>query len=413
MDLTKALFKGDRVIWTVFFFLCLISVVEVYSASSMLSYKAAVRHFDPIVRHATFLIGGTGLIILIQNLSLKKLQILGFVALILGVLFLIYAQFGGMKVNDATRWVSVFGIRFQPSEFAKLGVIITTAYFLARYQDEENASSKAFKWVMGITTIIFLLILKENISTAVLLFGVVYCMMFIGRVQYKKLFIIAFSVILLVGVAIFAITHIPKEYLKGTRFETGFSRISQHFESKANANKNSKQVVLDDKNRQEVTGKIAIANGKIFGLMPGNSQTRDFLPQAFSDFIFAIILEETGLVGGLVVIFLYFVFLFRVGIIARRCKTAFPALVIIGCALIIVFQALINMSVAVGLIPVTGQPLPLISRGGTSTLISCIYFGVILSVSQFATKENAKEIIEKQPSDKVTEKVIYEGLEED
>jgi cell division protein FtsW len=147
--------------------------------------------------------------------------------------------------------------------------------------------------------------------------------------------------------------------------------------------------------------------------MPGNSQTRDFLPQAFSDFIFAIILEETGLVGGLVVIFLYFVFLFRVGIIARRCKTAFPALVIIGCALIIVFQALINMSVAVGLIPVTGQPLPLISRGGTSTLISCIYFGVILSVSQFATKENAKEIIEKQPSDKVTEKVIYEGLEED
>ncbi|MEI7676185.1 MAG: FtsW/RodA/SpoVE family cell cycle protein, partial [Bacteroidales bacterium] len=209
MDLTKALFKGDRVIWTVFFFLCLISVVEVYSASSMLSYKAAVRHFDPIVRHATFLIGGTGLIILIQNLSLKKLQILGFVALILGVLFLIYAQFGGMKVNDATRWVSVFGIRFQPSEFAKLGVIITTAYFLARYQDEENASSKAFKWVMGITTIIFLLILKENISTAVLLFGVVYCMMFIGRVQYKKLLIIGFSVILLVGVAIFAITHIP------------------------------------------------------------------------------------------------------------------------------------------------------------------------------------------------------------
>jgi len=130
-------------------------------------------------------------------------------------------------------------------------------------------------------------------------------------------------------------------------------------------------------------------------MLPGNSQTRDFLPQAFSDFIFAIILEETGFLGGFFVLFLYFVFLFRVGIIARRCNHTFPALLIIGSALLIVFQAIINMSVAVNLIPVTGQPLPLISRGGTSTILTCIYFGIILSVSQYASQcENTRKMIE-------------------
>lgn len=391
MDLTKALFKGDRVIWTVFFFLCIISLVEVYSASSMLSYKATAQHFVPIIRHASFLLAGAGLIIFIQNISIKQIQTLGFWALILGILFLIYAMVGGMKVNDATRWVNFFGIRFQPSEFAKLGVIITTAYFLARFQDEDNASPRAFKWVMWISVIICFFIIKENISTAVLLFAVVYIMMFIGRVEMKKLGIVAAVAICLVIVMGITITHLPKSILKETRLETAASRINSYIVPKSKNADQTNIIKITDKNRQELTGKIAIANGGVFGLMPGNSETRDFLPQAFSDFIFAIILEEMGLVGGLFVIFLYFVLLFRVGIIARRCNSVFPALVIIGCALIIVFQALINMSVAVNLIPVTGQPLPLISRGGTSTLISCIYFGIILSVSQFINESAEKE----------------------
>ncbi|MFZ4454729.1 MAG: FtsW/RodA/SpoVE family cell cycle protein [Bacteroidales bacterium] len=396
MDLTKALFKGDRVIWTVFFFLCVISVVEVYSASSMLSYKAAVRHFDPIVRHATFLIAGTALIIMIQNMSMKRIQTLGFIALVLGILFLIYAMVGGMKVNDASRWVSFFGIRFQPSEFAKLGVIITTSYILSKYQDEDNASPKAFKLIMLIAGVVCLFILKENISTAVLLFAVVYLLMFIGRVEFKKLGIVAGIGIGLIVIGAFTITHLPKNVLKETRFETAASRLSSFISGKKTDSDD--KIDLNGKDCQKYYGKIAIANGKVFGKMPGNSETRDFLPQAFSDFIFAIILEETGLAGGLFVIFLYFVLLFRVGVIAKRCTKVFPALVIIGCSLIIAFQALINMSVAVNLIPVTGQPLPLISRGGTSTLISCIYFGIILSVSQFAAKTNAKpqEISQKE-----------------
>ncbi|MDD2798205.1 MAG: FtsW/RodA/SpoVE family cell cycle protein [Bacteroidales bacterium] len=415
MDLTKALFKGDRVIWTVFFFLCIISVVEVYSASSMLSYKSAVRHFDPIIRHATFLIAGTGLIILIQNLSLKRIQMLGFAALILGILFLVYALVGGMKVNDATRWVSFFGIRFQPSEFAKLGVIITTSYILSKFQDENNASPKAFKWIMIISLVVCAFIIKENISTAVLLFTVVYILMFIGRVEFKKLGIVAAIAIGLIVLAGVTITHLPKKFLQETRLETAASRVNSFIgKDKDSA---SKKIDLSGKDCQKYYGKIAIANGKVFGMMPGNSETRDFLPQAFSDFIFAIILEETGLVGGVVVIFLYFILLFRVGIIAKRCNKVFPALVIIGCALIIAFQALINMSVAVNLIPVTGQPLPLISRGGTSTLISCIYFGVILAVSQFANESAAKAKAEKEGTiniddDPVTEKVIFENIEE-
>ena len=395
MDLTKALFKGDRVIWTVFFFLCVISVVEVYSASSMLSYKAAVRHFDPIVRHATFLIAGTALIIMIQNMNMKGIRAVGFIALVLGILFLLYAMVGGMKVNDASRWVSFFGIKFQPSEFAKLGVIITTAYILSEFQEERNASSKAFRWIMVISGIICLLILKENISTAVLLFAVVFLMMFIGRVSLKKLGIVAAIIISLGVIGAVTITHLPKSVLKETRFETAASRINSFTSGK---DSEDEKIDLNGKDCQKYYGKIAVANGKVFGMMPGNSETRDFLPQAFSDFIFAIILEETGLVGGVIVIFLYIILLFRVGIIARRSTKVFPALVIIGCALIIAFQALINMSVAVGLIPVTGQPLPLISRGGTSTIISCIYFGVILSVSQYIARTNAKpqEISQKE-----------------
>jgi len=394
MDLTKALFRGDRVIWAIFFILCMFSLVEVYSASSMLSYKATIRHFDPIMRHATFLLGGTLLVIVIQNINYKKFSTLGFYILIFAFILLVYALAGGMKVNDAQRWVSFGGISFQPSEFAKLGVIITTSYILARFQEEDHASKNAFKWVMWIAGFFCLLIVKENFSTAFLLFSVVYILMFIGRVQLKKL-----GIIMLIGVSVIFLTltvlpKLPTKFLKETRLETWANRVKEFG--------NKKEVKLEDlkitdKNRQVMTGKIAIANGgsSVFGMLPGNSQTRDFLPQAFSDFIFAIILEETGFLGGFFVLFLYFVFLFRVGIIARRCNHTFPALLIIGSALLIVFQAIINMSVAVNLIPVTGQPLPLISRGGTSTILTCIYFGIILSVSQYASQcENTRKMIE-------------------
>lgn len=392
MDLTKALFKGDRVIWMVFFVLCTISLVEVYSASSMLSYKSTARHFDPIIRHATFLIGGTILVILIQNVNYQKFKYLGFYILGFAAILLVYAQLGGMRVNDASRWVSLFGINFQPSEFAKLGLIMYTAYMLARYQDEDNASPVAFNRIMIATGVFCGLIIKENFSTAFLLFSVIYLMMFIGRVHFKKLGAIAAIGIVFILIVALTLPHLPQSFLQKTRLDTWAHRIENF--SKKGQDKNA-ELEINDKNRQEMTGKIAIANGRVVGLMPGNSQTRDFLPQAFSDFIYAIILEELGMVGGIFVILLYFILLFRVGIIARRCNKTFPALLIIGCALIIAFQALINMSVAVNLIPVTGQPLPLISRGGTSTLITCVYFGIILSVSQFANECHEKAKAEK------------------
>lgn len=393
MDLTKALFRGDRVIWAIFFILCTFSLVEVYSASSMLSYKATARHFDPIMRHATFLLGGTLLVIVIQNINYKKFSTLGFYILIFAFILLIYALAGGMKVNDAQRWVSFGGVSFQPSEFAKLGVIISTSYILARFQDEDHASKNAFKWVMSIAGFFCLLIVKENFSTAFLLFAVVYILMFIGRVQFRKLFVIAAVGIGFILMAIYVIPNMHIKALEKTRYTTWINRLKEHDNKKEAKLEDLK---ITDKNRQVMTGKIAIANGgsSVFGMLPGNSQTRDFLPQAFSDFIYAIILEETGFLGGFFVLFLYFVLLFRVGIIARRCNHAFPALLIIGSALLIVFQAIINMSVAVNLIPVTGQPLPLISRGGTSTILTCIYFGIILSVSQYANAcENTRKMI--------------------
>jgi len=394
MDLSKALFKGDKVIWTVFFFLCGISLIEVYSASSMLTYGANARHFDPIIRHATFLLGGTVLVILIQNIHFKKFPQFGFYLLLLSIGLLLYAMLGGLVVNDAARWVSIMGIKFQPSEFAKLGVVITSANLLSRFQDSNNASPKAFRGVLMISGFICLLIFKENISTAILLFSVVFIMMFIGRVEIKKLFMVALTGIAAVALLVFVLKVVPPKTLDklgNNRLTTMKSRIDNFFTSKKDKDK---ELDMTGKDMQVIMGKVAIANGVGFGLFPGNSETRDFLPQAFSDFIFAIIIEETGLIGGFFVPFLYFVLLFRVGIIANRCGTLLPTLIIIGCALIIVFQALINMSVAVNLIPVTGQPLPLISRGGTSTVITCIYFGIILSVSEHINQQDRQKLAE-------------------
>ena len=392
MDLLRNIFKGDKVVWIIFLCLCLISVVEVFSASSTLIYDSG-NHWAPITRHASFLAGGALVVIFFHNVPYRWFQLLPRLLLPLAGIFLILLlvfdnlHLGGLlvieKTNEAGRWVKLLGIPFQPSEFAKMGVIIATAYYLSRGQNEKGASPKAFWQILRVAGITCLLILPENYSTAALLFMVVYMMMIVGRIQARKL--LALGALLLAAALLFVgfLFVTPDSSLEkiplGHRFTTVKGRIADFVSSEEVPP--SKYNISD--NAQVGHARIAVATSGILGKGPGNSVQRDFLSQAYSDFIFAIIIEELGLLGGGFVVFLYLWLLIRCWRIANKCERTFPAFLVLGIGLILVTQAMFNMMVAVGLAPVTGQPLPLISRGGTSTIINCVYIGLILSVSRY------------------------------
>ncbi|MDO4164776.1 MAG: FtsW/RodA/SpoVE family cell cycle protein [Bacteroides sp.] len=378
MDLLKSIFKGDKVVWIIFLVLCLISIIEVFSAASTLTYKSG-DHWAPITQHSIILMVGAVVVVLMHNIPYKWFQVFPVFLLPLSAVLLAVVMMME-RINGAARWMSVMGVQFQPSEIAKMAVVIVTAFILSKGQSEDGANPKAFKRIMIITGIICLLIAPENLSTAALLFGVVYLMMFIGRVSIKKLLLLAGG---LVGVGVVAVTFllVTKDadipFLH--RFDTWRARIERFTDDE----KVPAAKFNIDKDAQIAHARIAVATSNVIGKGPGNSVQRDFLSQAFSDFIFAIIVEELGLVGGAIVVFLYICLLIRVGRIAKKCNRTFPAFLIIGIALLLVSQALFNMMVAVGLAPVTGQPLPLISKGGTSTLVNCVYIGMILSVSRY------------------------------
>lgn len=399
MDLLKSIFKGDKVIWIIFLFLCLISITEVFSAASTLTYKSG-DHWGPITQHSILLMVGAVIVVLVHNIPYKWFQVFPVFLLPLSIGLLTFVMLMGFitgdRVNGAARWMTFMGIQFQPSEIAKMAVVIVTAFILSKGQNEDGANPKAFKRIMIITCLICGLILPENYSTGMLLFVTVYLMMFIGRISAKKLFILGGSIFAFVMVFITFLLATPNDTLEkipmGHRFTTVKSRIADFT--------NQQEVPAAkfdiDGDGQVAHARIAVATSNVIGKGPGNSVQRDFLSQAFSDFIYAIIIEELGLVGGIFVVFLYVCLLVRVGRIAKKCNRTFPAFLIIGIALLLVTQALFNMMVAVGLAPVTGQPLPLISKGGTSTFINCAYIGMILSVSRYTAKLEEQRINEVQ-----------------
>lgn len=381
MDLASKLFKGDRVIWIIFMFLCLISVVEVFSATSTIAYKNA-NHWAPIVRHASFLLGGFVMVLLLHNIPCKFFPAL-IILLPVSALMLVLTPFIGVEANDAHRWLDIFGIQFQPSEFGKLACIVFVAFLLSKRG--KITEEQMFKYILiGVGTTC-LLILPENFSTGIMLFGICFLMMFIGEISLMKLIKLGGVLVLGVILLVVLLKVLPEQTIKDRfpdRLGTVKARIERFSSGENDYDENGLYKITDD-NYQVSHAKIAIARGGIFGQMPGHGQQRDFLPQAYSDFIYAIIIEELGLVGGIFVLLLYVMLLVRAGMIARKCDKLFPKFLVLGCGLLVVVQAFANMAVAVSLFPVTGQPLPLVSRGGTSTLISCIYFGIILSVSRF------------------------------
>ena len=401
--------KGDKVIWIVFFFLCIISIVEVYSASSQLTYKAG-NYLGPITRHTFLLLIGVVCMWTISYIPCKCFKTLTPFVLFGAFLSLVCVLIAGASTNDAQRWLKIGFIQFQPSEIAKGAMVLTTAQILSALQTENGADKNAFKYILIVSAFIILPIIKENFSTAILLCAVIFMMMFIGRVPMRQLGkllgITALAVALFVSsVMLFGhdaaanngnkqlvetSTQQGKDSSKGgltavilPRLNTWKSRIDKFFSKKKIT---PKEVDLD-KDAQVAHANIAIASSNIVGKGPGNSEERDFMSQAYSDFIYAIIIEEMGVEGAFGVAMLYIILLFRTGRIANRCEKSFPALLAMGLALLLTTQAVFNMMVAVGLAPVTGQPLPLISRGGTSSIINCVYIGVILSVSRSAKKK--------------------------
>lgn len=411
------IFKGDKVIWMVFFFLCVISVIEVFSASSELTYKGG-NYMAPILRHIGLLILGIASMVVTLNIQCKYFKIITPFLLLGSILLLLIVWVTGNATNGASRWIGIMGFQFQPSEFAKGAMVLATAQILSAMQTENGADKHALKYILLIWFAVVPLIFIENFSTAALLSAVVFMMMIIGRVPGKQLGII---LALVVGFMAFALSVI---WITGTdQSELENKNALTEQVDKANENAGKEKKILHrmdtwksrinkflahkdvppsevdlDKDAQVAHANIAIATSNGYGKGPGNSVERDFLSQAFSDFIFAIIIEEMGIEGAIAVAFLYIILLFRTGKIARRCENNFPALLAMGLALLLVTQALFNMCVAVGLAPVTGQPLPLISRGGTSTIINCVYIGVILSISRSAKKKENNSDLTKKPT---------------
>jgi cell division protein FtsW len=297
-------------------------------------------------------------------------QILLFIAIPL----LFYTLVFGSNVNDARRWITLplIGLSFQTSDLAKLAIIMFIARFLSKRQDEIGNSKKTLWPIVASIIIVCGLIAPANLSTALVLFMTCMVLLFIGRIPIKSLLGLTGLAILFFGLMLAVIMNLPGQ----GRVQTWKARI-ESFSDKKDANGSY----------QNQQAKIAIAKGGIFGVGPGKSTQRNFLPSPYADFIFAIILEEYGMIGGLFLIFLYLFFLFRCIRIVIKSPKAFGALLAVGLAFSLVIQAFINMGVAVNIFPVTGLPLPLVSMGGTSTLFTSLAFGIILSVSRYIEED--------------------------
>ena len=402
------IFKGDKVIWMVFFFLCMISIVEVFSASSGLTYKSQ-NFISPILKHTGTIVMGLFIAVVTLNIPCKYFKLMTPFLLLISFITLLWVLMGGETINGANRVIEIPGFTFQPSEIAKGTMILAEAQILSAMQRENGADKDAFKFILWLAIPICFLIGLENLSTAAMLFGIVIIVMFIGRVPYKQigklvgaiggLAVVGLLFIMLVGQAEtpeeaqLSKTESVDQAKKKGKIEKLFHRADTWKGRILNFGK-GEVAPLDydlDKDAQVAHANIAIVSSGIIGKGPGKSVERDFLSQAFSDFIYAIIVEELGIIGAAFVVFLYIILLYRCARIAGRCENNFPALLVMGLGLLLVIQAIFNMMVAVGLAPVTGQPLPLISKGGTSTIINCAYIGAILSISRSAKVRSDKK----------------------
>ena len=359
--------QGDRVIWAVVFALSIISILVVYSSIGTLAYKRTASTESYLLKHTLMVFLGLGAMWFAHKIDYRYYSKISRLALWVSVPLLIYTFTNGTTINDAARWITlpIINTSFQPSDFASLALIINLASMLSKKQQNIEDVKEALIPVLIWCGVICGLIALTNLSTAMLLFATCMLVMFIGRVPVKYL-----AMLVLVGLLAGAVA-----FKFGTRGTTALNRITAFI--------NNTELPFQAKH-----GRIAVATGGIFGKGPGNSDQRNILPHPYSDFIYAIVIEEYGMIGGIVVVILYLILLHRGMKAAYNSERAFGGLLSAGLSFDLVCQAMVNMGVVVGLGPITGQPLPLISMGGTAMVFTGLSVGIILSVSRGEQEEN-------------------------
>lgn len=399
--------KGDKVIWLLFGTFIVLSALVMYSASSFLAHRASSYH-APVWSHCVFLIMGFVVAVVVHRIPFKWIsKYVVYIMYVVCFVLVVLAAFGGVSVNGASRWVSIGPISLQPSELMKVAIILMVSHHWALNSDKDPDKSLKVCFLFCIAPAF--IIMLDNMSTFLLIMVVFYCMMLYAGVSWKilggSLAVVVTAGLLLLGL-VFLIPDSQQETNSGvtptevvekkkskslfSRGATWKKRIEKFFEE---GRPHDEHYKLEEDTYQEDRAKIAVASGKWLGVGVGNSVQRDLLPLAFADFIFSIIVEEWGMLA-LLVPFLYFIFLYRIGMLVQNyCSSYNHALVVLGLGTMIVLQAFINIFIAVGLFPVSGQALPLFSRGGTSILITSLCFGLILNISREAMegKKNAKK----------------------
>ena len=378
----KEFFKGDKVLWAVIILISLFSIFPVYSASTNLQYIVNTgTTTSHLVKHALFVISGLVIMKFVGAVKYEYIGKLSSILLVITIFLLLVTMFTGQKIDgaSASRWLKIPGtpISFQPSTFAYLMLIIYICRYLTKKIDRERLPAENILYLFVPVLLVFLLVGKDNGSTAVMILIVSVVVMFIG--QFPAKYILGFLGVSLVLIALFMFVALNTDLVKNNRVHTWRSRI----ETFSNTSKidNIEDESLKAKNYQVNQAKAAIVHGGFLGVGPGKSALKQSLPQSVSDFIFAIIVEEYGLIGAFVLIALYFIMMMRIVIIASKMPAFFGSLLVLSMGIMIFVQLAINIAVAVNIIPVTGQPLPLISYGGTSMLVTYLQLGIILNVS--------------------------------
>ncbi len=392
-------FKGDRTIWVVVIFLYLVSILAVYSSTGTLAYRFRAGNTEYyLIKHAIITAFGLGLMYLAHRVRYQYYSRISQLALLIAIPLLIFTLFRGTTIHEANRWITlpIINISFQSSDFAKLALVMYLARILTRKQEYIKDLHASFIPAIIPVILVCALILPNNFSTAAILFTTCLVIMYIARIRLRYLLSVVAIGAAAAALFIMVMTSLPES----GRAVTWQNRINTYINNEQGDTYQSDQA------------KIAIATGGIIGKLPGNSTQRNYLPQAYSDFIYAIIIEEYGLVGGFLILLFYLIILYRSIRIAHKSPGTFGALLAAGLSFGLVFQAMINMAVAVNLLPITGQPLPLISMGGTSLWFTSLSLGIILSVSRASEHDNCANTINtsaEQPGDENTQQAFADS----
>lgn len=399
--------RPDPYIWGIYIMFLLISVVELFSASS--TEVSSSNVYSPLIRHAIFLALGLGIVLWLQNTHYILMRRFAWIFALLSLGLLIMSTVAGVEINGAQRAIRIAGMTIQPAEIVKLAVVLLLASVLSKNQTPGGVTNRGIITSAVVVMVFAVFLYKDGLTNTILLMGVSISMFLIGGIQWSK-FWMTIGIYVICAGSLMMIKQVNKKVstdeFDNVRTEaaaTGTGATQTQGIDSRDGTRNNRisrwlegvhpDDPIDDMNRQVIFSKFAQANGGLVGQGPGNSRESARLPLAFSDYIYSIIVEDTGFVGGSLLLILFLLLVARAGRIAYKCSRAFPAFLIMGCAVMIVFQALVHMAIVTGLFPVSGQPLPFISKGGTSVLVMSAAIGMMLSVSRFAvTTGNKKDI---------------------